>query len=86
MLPDRAELEERVREVERALPGRGPAPGLLGRLPAAPDAVEFWQGRPDRLHDREHFLRAGDGSWRVGAALALTLLFRFRQPQIWGVG
>ena len=29
-----------------------------------PDAVEFWQGRENRLHDRVHYLR-DDGGWRA---------------------
>jgi pyridoxamine 5'-phosphate oxidase len=27
--------------------------------------VEFWQGRPSRLHDRLQFVRAADGAWSV---------------------
>ena len=64
VLRDRAELDERVREIEQRFPGAVPRPGFWGGYRLTPEAVEFWQGRPDRLHDREHFLRAGDGGWR----------------------
>ena len=40
-------------------------PDFWGGYRLRPDAVELWQGRPDRLHDREHFLRQDDGSWRA---------------------
>jgi pyridoxamine 5'-phosphate oxidase len=63
VLRDRAELDERVRTVEQRFPGDVPRPEFWGGYRLVPDAVEFWQGRPDRLHDREHFLRAGDGTW-----------------------
>jgi pyridoxamine 5'-phosphate oxidase len=65
VLCDRAELDERVREVERRFPGDVPRPGHWGGYRLRPDAVELWQGRPDRLHDREHFLLQGDGTWRT---------------------
>jgi pyridoxamine 5'-phosphate oxidase len=65
VLGDRAELDERVREVEERFPDEVPRPENWGGYRLAPDAVELWQGRPDRLHDREHFLRQADGTWRA---------------------
>ncbi len=64
VLASRAELDERVLEIDRRFPDEIPRPEYWGGYRLVPDAVEFWQGRPDRLHDREHFLRGQDGSWR----------------------
>jgi pyridoxamine 5'-phosphate oxidase len=64
VLASREELDERVRAIEERFPGEVPRPDFWGGYRLVPEAVEFWQGRPDRLHDREHFLRAGDGTWR----------------------
>jgi pyridoxamine 5'-phosphate oxidase len=63
VLRDRAELDERVREVEQRCPDAIPRPDYWGGYRLRPDAIELWQGRPDRLHDREHFLLQDDGSW-----------------------
>ena len=41
-----------------------PRPGYWGGYRLVPVAVELWQGRPNRLHDREHWLRSADGTWR----------------------
>jgi pyridoxamine 5'-phosphate oxidase len=65
VLNERAELEERVRAVERRFPDEVPRPDFWGGYRLRPDAVELWQGRPDRLHDREHFLLQEDGTWRA---------------------
>jgi pyridoxamine 5'-phosphate oxidase len=65
VLRDRAQLEEQVRAVEARFPGEIPRPPHWGGYRLRPDAVELWQGRPDRLHDREHFLLQPDGSWRA---------------------
>jgi pyridoxamine 5'-phosphate oxidase len=65
VLRDRAELDARVREIEERYPDEVPRPEFWGGYRMRPDAVELWQGRPDRLHDREHFLLQDDGSWRA---------------------
>ena len=58
-------LEAAFAEAAERYPGDDvPRPEYWGGYRLVPDAVELWQGRANRLHDREHFLRAGDGSWR----------------------
>jgi pyridoxamine 5'-phosphate oxidase len=41
-----------------------PRPEHWGGLRLRPDGVEFWQGRPDRLHDRLRY-RLENGAWLV---------------------
>lgn len=65
VLPDRGVLEQRRTALDAAFAGgEVPVPDFWGGLRVVPSAVEFWQGRPDRLHDRLRY-RLGDGGWVV---------------------
>jgi pyridoxamine 5'-phosphate oxidase len=63
-LESREKLERRYAELEREYAGREvPRPPHWGGFRLRPDAIEFWEHRENRLHDRCRYTRAREG-WR----------------------
>jgi pyridoxamine 5'-phosphate oxidase len=65
-LESRGVLDERVSALaERFADAEVPRPPHWGGYVLRPAAIEFWQGQPDRLHDRIRFTSDGQSGWTV---------------------
>jgi pyridoxamine 5'-phosphate oxidase len=66
VVPDRAFLERVWEEMSFRFQGKDiPLPSNWGGYVLAPARVEFWQGRPSRLHDRFCYTKSADGQWQI---------------------
>lgn len=66
IIADRMVLENALRRYEAQFADADvPCPPNWGGYLVAHDSVEFWQGRPNRLHDRLRYVRQKDGTWKI---------------------
>ena len=64
VIKSREELEIKVKEFMDKYPENVPMPDYWGGYLVKPESIEFWQGRPSRLHDRIRFTKKGN-TWTI---------------------
>lgn len=66
VIDSRQILDARLEQMEeRFADGDIPLPPHWGGYRLQPDQIEFWQGRPNRLHDRFRYTLQADGGWQI---------------------
>jgi len=64
-IADRQVLEKRLAQLEAKFPDEVPLPPSWGGYVLSATEIEFWQGRPDRLHDRFRYTKQPGGKWLI---------------------
>lgn len=66
VIPNREYLEENLKQLEKEYEGKDvPRPEFWGGFLVKPTEVEFWQGRPNRLHDRIRYKLSENYYWNI---------------------